>query len=283
MHAAGCTPQPGERSPISILKTVLENENIKLAGAEPLRCPRHSRRRCKTIIILGPQYDFSDREMQLLRNFWEKRGRILLLLDPDAKTPKLYRLPRIELGVKVNDDRLMANMQDRHPGSGSGARCRQAKFLGDSPITKRLADVRAPFSSAATSSLALARRNSCAPTNIQLQPLVEAEKGYWGESGLQFGRPDKLLSSSPPGGDHDAHAQLRGVSIEKGGSGDERVQANSSRMVVVTNATFVQDNALTQDQQGLDFVSGSVELAAQPRTAHRDRAEDSQDAHLQPG
>jgi ABC-type uncharacterized transport system involved in gliding motility auxiliary subunit len=29
-------------------------------------------------------------------------------------------------------------------------------------------------------------------------------------------------------------------------------------MVVVSNATFVQDNALTQGQQGLDFVSGSL-------------------------
>ena len=48
------------------------------------------------------------------------------------------------------------------------------------------------------------------------------------------------------------------VSIEKGGSDDERVQANSSRMVVVSNSTFVQDNALSQGQQGLDFVSGSV-------------------------
>jgi ABC-type uncharacterized transport system involved in gliding motility auxiliary subunit len=27
-------------------------------------------------------------------------------------------------------------------------------------------------------------------------------------------------------------------------------------MVVVSNATFVQDNALTQDQQALDFISG---------------------------
>ena len=33
---------------------------------------------------------------------------------------------------------------------------------------------------------------------------------------------------------------------------------NSSRMVVVSNATFIQDNALTQDQQALDFISGSV-------------------------
>ena len=29
-------------------------------------------------------------------------------------------------------------------------------------------------------------------------------------------------------------------------------------MVVVTNATFIQDNALTQGQQGLDFVSASL-------------------------
>src|SRR5262249_11090313 len=47
-----------------------------------------------------------------------------------------------------------------------------------------------------------------------------------------------------------------GASAEKGGSADERVQMNSSRMVVVTNATFIQNNALTQDQQALDFISG---------------------------
>ena len=46
--------------------------------------------------------------------------------------------------------------------------------------------------------------------------------------------------------------------MEKGGSADERVKVNSSRMVVVSNSTFVQDNALTQDQQALDFISGSV-------------------------
>ena len=57
--------------------------------------------------------------------------------------------------------------------------------------------------------------------------------------------------------DHGAPLYIA-VSIEKGGSGDERVQVNSSRMVVVSNATFVQDNVLTQDQQALDFVSASI-------------------------
>ena len=72
------------------------------------------------------------------------------------------------------------------------------------------------------------------------------------------------------------------VSIEKGGSADERVQANSSRLVVVSNATFIQDSAISQDQQALDFISGARQLAAEPRATHRHRAESSANAHFQP-
>jgi ABC-type uncharacterized transport system involved in gliding motility auxiliary subunit len=46
--------------------------------------------------------------------------------------------------------------------------------------------------------------------------------------------------------------------VEKGGSADERVQINSARLIVVANSTFIEDNALTQDQQGLDFISASI-------------------------
>src|SRR5437899_4917878 len=77
-----------ENSTISVLKTFIENENIKLqelnlfdVDAIPAEM--------KAIMIVGPQYDFSDREMKLLRDFWNKQGRILLLLDPSAKTPRL--------------------------------------------------------------------------------------------------------------------------------------------------------------------------------------------------
>jgi hypothetical protein len=51
---------------------------------------------------------------------------------------------------------------------------------------------------------------------------------------------------------------ILGASIEKGGSADERVQTNSARMVVVTNSAFIQDSAITQEQQALDFMSGSI-------------------------
>ncbi len=93
------------------------------------------------------------------------------------------------------------------------------------------------------------------PANVRLQPLVQAEKGYWAESDYNSGDQEKFQENAVrnAGALHTIAA-----SIEKGGSADERVQANSSRLVVVTNAMFILDNAIRQDQQALDFVSGAV-------------------------
>jgi hypothetical protein len=189
--------------------------------------------------------------MKLLRDFWEKQGRILLLVDPAAKTPKLNAFLN-ELGVKANDDRLMVFLRT---GIQEVALTRdvQAHFLGGSPITKRLADVHALFFGG-TSSFTLEPERVRA-ANIRLEPLIQAEKGYFAETDYNSNDQAKLQGDAKrnPG-----TPLTIGESIEKGGSADERVQVNSARMVVVSNATFIQDNALTQDQQALDFISGSV-------------------------
>src|SRR5213592_3281108 len=163
-------------SPITVLKTFIENENIKFQELNLLdldAIPADVR----AVMIVGPQYDFSDREMKLLRDFWDKQGRLLLLLDPGAKTPKLRGFVN-ELGVKMNDDRLMVFLRT---GIQELALTRdvQARFLGDSPVTKRLADVRALFFGG-TSSLTLAPDRVRA-ANIRLEPLIQAEKGYFAE------------------------------------------------------------------------------------------------------
>ena len=238
------------RSPISVLKSFIENENIKLQELnlydEPQIPPD-----IKAVMILGPQYDLSDREMTLLRNFWDKQGRILLLLDPTIKMPKLTGFLN-ELGVKINDDRLMVFIRT---GIQELALTRdvQAKFLGDSPITRRLADVRALFFGG-TCSLTLEPERVRA-ANVRLEPLIQAEKGYFAETDYNTDDQAKLQADAQK---NPGTPLMIGASIEKGGSADERVQVNSSRMVVVTNAGFILDRALTQDQQGLDFVSGCV-------------------------
>src|SRR5213082_2331821 len=164
-------------SPITVLKTFIENENIKFQELNLLdvnAIPAD----VKAVMIVGPQYDFSDREMKLLRDLWDKQGRILLLLDPAAKTPNLRGFLN-ELGVKVNNDRLMVFLRT---GIQELALMRdvQARFLGDSLVTKRLADVRAIFVGG-TSSLTLDPNRGRA-VNIRLEPLIQAEKGYFAET-----------------------------------------------------------------------------------------------------
>jgi hypothetical protein len=237
-------------SPITVLKTFIENENIKFQELNLLDQPVIPAD-VNAVIILGPQYDFSDREMNVLRDFWDKQGRILLLIDPAANTPRL-RAFLDELGVRVNDDRLMVFVRT---GIQELALTRdvQAHFLGDSPVTKRLADVRTIFVGG-TASLTLDPNRGRA-ANIRLEPLIQAEKGYFAESDYNSDNQAKLQADAQKAGDMPLTI---GASAEKGGSADARLQVNSSRLVAVTNATFVQDSAIMQDQAALDFVSGAV-------------------------
>jgi hypothetical protein len=243
-------PPLATQSPISILKTFIENENIKFQDLNLFNVPQIPAD-LKAVVIIGPQYDFSDRELKLLHDYWDKQGRILLLLDPAAKTPRIDNFLN-ELGVKRNDDRLMVLLRT---GIQELAVTRevQGRILGDSPITKRLADVRALFLGG-TCSLTLEPQRVRA-ANIKLEPLIEAEKGYFAEKDYNTDDQAKLQLDA----NNNANTPLKiAASIEKGGSADERVQMNSSRMVVVSNATFVQDNVLAEGQQALDFVSGSI-------------------------
>src|SRR5438094_3387562 len=237
-------------SPISVLKTFIENENIKFQELNLLDLDAIPAD-VKAVMIVGPQYDFSDREMKLLRDFWDKQGRLLLLLDPGAKTPKLRGFVN-ELGVKMNDDRLMVFLRT---GIQELALTRdvQAHFLGDSPITKRLADVRALFLGG-TSSLT-PEQDRVRAANIRVPSLTQAAKGSCAESDYNTDHQAKLHADAK----QSSNVPITiGAAVEKGGSADQRIKVNSSRLVVVSNATFVQDNAITQDQQGLDFISGSV-------------------------
>src|SRR5881392_1571843 len=206
-------PSLSENSTISVLKTFIENENIKfqelnLFDVETVPAE------LKTIVVIGPQYDFSDREMKLLRDFWDKQGRILLLLDPGAKTSKLDAFLN-ELGVKVNDDRLMIFLRT---GIQEMALTRdvQAHFLGGSPITKRLADVHALFFGG-TSSLTL-EPDRVRAANIRIEPLIQAEKGYFAEKDYNTDDQAKFQTDAKKAG----ASPTIGASIEKGGSADER-------------------------------------------------------------
>ena len=152
----------------------------------------------------------------------------------------------------MNDDRLMAFVRT---GIQELALTRdvQAHFLGDSPVTKRLADVRAIFSAAH-------------PHSHWIQTAAELSTSGWSRSSRQkkviLPRPTTtqiIRQSCRRTRKKRANTPLTiAAAAEKGGSADTRVQVNSSRLVATSNSTFVQDNAIMQDQAALDFVSGAV-------------------------
>src|SRR6266487_1952087 len=230
-------------SPITLLKTFIENENIKFQELNLLDQPAIPAD-VNAVMIVGPQYDFSEREMQVLRDFWDKQGRILVLVDPAGNTPRL-RAFLDELGVKVNDDRLMVFVRT---GIQELALTRdvQAHFLGDSPVTKRLADVRAIFVGG-TASLTLDPNRGRA-VSIRLEPLIQAEKGYFAETDYNSDNQVKLQADAKKAGDVPLTIA---ASAEKGGSADVRVQVNSSRLVAVSNATVSHDPNIIQDHSAI--------------------------------
>jgi hypothetical protein len=244
-------PQLEDPSPVSVLKTFIENENVKFQELNLFNLSEIPPD-LKALMIVGPQYDLSDREMKLIRDFWNRQGRILFLRDPSAKTPKLDAFVA-EQGVRLNDDRLMVFIKT---GLQEIALTRdvQGKFLAESPITQKLANARALFFGG-TSSLTLDLERTRA-RNIRLAPLVEAEKGYFAETDYNSTDQTKLQDDAAK---QSPTPLVLAASIEKGGSADAKIQVNSARMVVVCNSSFVEDKALTQDQQGLDFVSGSLD------------------------
>ena len=154
-----------------------------------------------------------------------------------------------------------------------------AHFCRRQPITKRLADVRArifrrhEFVDPGTGSGARGQH-----------PADAAGRRPRRDTGRKqiTTRTIRRNFSSTPAKEQEAPLTYC-CAVEKGGSGDDACRVNSSRMVVVSNATFIQDNALTQDQQGLDFISGSVNWLLSREQMIGIAPKVSQDAHLQPG
>ena len=261
-------------SPITLLKTFIENENIKFQELNLLDQPAIPAD-VKAVMIVGPQYDFSDREMQVLRDFWDKQGRILALVDPAANTPRL-RAFLDELGVKVNDDRLMVFLRT---GIQELALTRdvQAHFLGDSPVTKRLADVRAHF----------CWRHVFTHTGPEPRPSRQhpARAAHPGRKRLLCRDRLQLRQSGKAAG---GRAEGRRCAADNRCLGGKRRQRRRSRAGELVTARRGEQCYIRSRQcdhagsGGARFCFRRSELAVEPRTNDRYRAKNSEASHVQP-
>lgn len=199
------------------------------------------------LILVGPRYDFTDREMQIIGDFWQrKKSGLLVLLDPDAETPRLGAF-LASLGITPRKDRvLMAESTSTGPAKVMEV---QAEFSKDTVITKALSESTTVFSGQ-TQSLALRLDDpKLQERAISVVPLVQAAKRFWGET--------NYLDQLPVADEKDALPPVvLAAAVERGASLDQAVRSESSRMVVVGNAAlFDRRSQLAVDR---DFIAASL-------------------------
>jgi len=194
----------------------------------------------KALMLVGAKYDLTDRELKLLTEYWDKQGRILITLNPDAQTPKLAGLLKT-LGVAPQDDRVLRTMA-LGPMTGI-VRDVAGIFSEASPVTKQLKGVDTIFMGQ-TQSLAVSQ----AP-GVRTEPLITAGEGYWGETKYQDLETTGV--SYDPKTDISAPLTIA-VSAEKGALQDASVEVDSSRMIVIANTDFLTNEAL--NEANVDFV-----------------------------
>jgi hypothetical protein len=232
-----------EGEELSAFKTYLERQNLKLDSVTLMnlgKIPDDA----KVLMLIGPKYDVTDRELSLLRDYWDKQGRLFIALDPAGTTPKLAAFLR-EAGITPQDDRVL-RLVPMGPVSVID-RDVAGIFSDTSTVTNRLKGVETVFSGQ-TQSLALGQ-----PQGIHTEALITAAQGYWGETKYQD-MANTGVSYDPK---EDISAPLNvAASVEKGALADQSVKMDTSRMIVTGNETFLTNEALTQ--ANIDFVVAGI-------------------------
>lgn len=230
-------PDLAQAGDLTGIKTYLDRQNIKSDSLSLMsvdKVPDDAR----ALLLIGARYDLTEREEKMLREFWEKKGRIFLALDPAAQTPRLAAF-LAELGVKPQDDRILRTV---NLGFATGLmRQVTGNFSETDPVTRRLKGVETLFQGD-TQSLALTPNNAPA-ANVRTTPLITAAPNYWGET--KYLGVKETGAFFDPKEDHAAPLTIA-ASVEKGALADKRVQVDSSRMIVVGNFSFLTDEALIQ-------------------------------------
>jgi hypothetical protein len=200
------------------------------------------------IVLAGARNDLDEREASVLAAWLRQGGRMLMLLDPNAETPRLRGLAA-SAGIVPRNDRVLRLIE--LPFATGILRDVTGQVLPNTEVVRRL-DMMNILFPGATQSLG-ADPKLAESEKILVRPLVQAAEEFWGETdyapnqpggvsyedGVDFGQPIVIAAAA-----------------DRDGVEDDRLDIQSSRLIVVGSVQFAMNASLTK--QGLDFLVGCV-------------------------
>jgi len=248
-------PAVAADSSISLLLDYLTRQNVTSAPLD-LASRGSVPEDAAAVAVIAPQFDLPDAEAKALMDFWKGSGRLLLLLDPVAKTPNLDALGAAA-GIEPQEDRVLRTTL-MPGGSTIGVVPDVAgEFVRDSEITKRLEGVFA-YLPRYSQSLRL-NPETASKEALQLRPLIEAQEEYWGERDYTYTPAQGVRYDD---GRDTGFPVILAASSERGGIKDDRVEIQAAKMIVVGNSSFALDDSLSGQNApraaNLDFLVSGV-------------------------
>ena len=226
----------------ALMREELQRQNLKLESlnfATVQAIPETA----KAVAIIGPKMDYSERDLKLLTEYWEKKGRIFVAISTNGgKTPNLDGWLAAR-GVKPQQD-LVLNVQNL--GGLAAQMPLVGEIQGGSPITKELERAGLQIFGAAQS-IELDKTKETTERS-KLTALIISDASFWGEVDYMGGGRQNVPTFDPKR-DHQGPLTLA-ASVEKGASQDPLVKLETARLVFFGTGDFLSNRGLQMAPEG---------------------------------
>jgi hypothetical protein len=235
-------------TPISMFKDYLERQNVRVAPLS-LASLESIPADCAALFLVGLKYDLTEREAAIIGKYSADKGRLLVLLDPQAKTPLLHQILQQSGGITPVENRVIRLMRlPLEPGVTRILIDAVTGFMLDgNSVTKRMAGMQILLEGP-TQSLDFNIQKSQA-AGVQIWPLIRADEEFWGEFQYVTGQNKPVRYDEGVDAGYPVYVA---AAAARGGVSDGRVEVENAKMVVVGNSNFVLDGPL--NKPGLDFL-----------------------------
>lgn len=229
------------------LKVLMVRQNITMEG---LILANHAEIKpdVNALVILNPHSDYSEHDLGLLTDYWNRNGRLFILLGSVGKKPNFDHWLAMH-GIEPRGDTVLRVVKI---GELTGLSELEGIIAKGSPITQSLGGVKVTLIGQ-TQSLRIDRTKET--KQLRLTVLADAPEGFWGETECTTDR--RAVPVFDPVKDHAAPLTLA-ASVEKDAVFVAGGKAATARMVVFGNGEFLSTKGLSASLEGFDLAKNAL-------------------------